>query len=394
MTTATFTVPDTFSYDAYFVDTSVNNTSIVITLPTTVGNGGGPVQFISVTSVQGGDTNSNTITVVTAVPASQSIIVTGVSQSVVPKNGYLMLRAQDNTTTGLWLTSALNQYQDGAYGDGSDGTVTATTSTLGLDMYYQNLIVPNGVTLNTNSFRVFVNGLLTMEGTGHITNNGTVGGNGAAGTAGAAGAAGATNVYTGGGGGGAGGTNSAVGAAAGSALNAVGGTGGNGGATVAPAAAHLGGAGGNSPVTAANGSTKVVKSTINAISGLMPSGAKYASGGGGGGGAGGAAGSGGGGGGGGGGILMLAARFIVVTGTGSSITANGGTGGNGGGAVGSGGGGGGGGAVIIITQTPNLTTNFTGLTVTANGGAGGTGVGTGSNAGVVGAAGVVNFLSS
>ncbi len=60
------------------------------------------------------------------------------------------------------------------YGDGSDGDVTISgTVTLTSDMYYNNLTIPSGQTLDPNGYRVFVKG--TMSGTGTISrpwNNG------------------------------------------------------------------------------------------------------------------------------------------------------------------------------------------------------------------------------
>ena len=55
---------------------------------------------------------------------------------------------------------------DSIYGKGFDGTVTVASNTsLSRDMYYANLTVNNGVHLNTNGFRVFVQGTLTLNGT-------------------------------------------------------------------------------------------------------------------------------------------------------------------------------------------------------------------------------------
>lgn len=63
------------------------------------------------------------------------------------------------------------------YGDGDDGNVTISgNTTLTSDMFYNNLTVDNGFTLNPNGFRIFVKGTLTNNGT--ISRNGAVGGNG------------------------------------------------------------------------------------------------------------------------------------------------------------------------------------------------------------------------
>lgn len=61
---------------------------------------------------------------------------------------------------------------DEVYGPGFDGTVIISSNTsLTKDMYYNNLTVNNGVTLNANGYRIFVKGTLTLNGT--ITNTGT-----------------------------------------------------------------------------------------------------------------------------------------------------------------------------------------------------------------------------
>ena len=54
---------------------------------------------------------------------------------------------------------------DSIYGGGQDGTVViASNTSLSRDMYYNNLTVNNGVHLNTNGYRVFVKGTLTLNG--------------------------------------------------------------------------------------------------------------------------------------------------------------------------------------------------------------------------------------
>jgi len=72
---------------------------------------------------------------------------------------------------------------DSAYGSGSDGTVViASNTSLTRDMYYENLTVNNGVTLNPNGFRIFVKNTLTLNGTIGVSastsvSDGTVKGN-------------------------------------------------------------------------------------------------------------------------------------------------------------------------------------------------------------------------
>jgi len=59
---------------------------------------------------------------------------------------------------------------DSIYGQGSDGNTTiASNTSLSRDMYYNNLTVNNGVHLNTNGYRVFVKGTLTLNGNIGVT---------------------------------------------------------------------------------------------------------------------------------------------------------------------------------------------------------------------------------
>lgn len=55
---------------------------------------------------------------------------------------------------------------DEVYGNGADGTVIiSSNASLARDMYYKNLTIDSGTYLNTNGFRVFVQGTLTLNGT-------------------------------------------------------------------------------------------------------------------------------------------------------------------------------------------------------------------------------------
>lgn len=187
ISTSTYTVTDTYSYDLYYVDTSISNTPITITLPTTVGNTGNSVRFKSVTSVLGGDTANNLVTIVTAVPASQAINFDGLSQIELPKGAMVTLVADEPSV--MWSATVTPEFVPAMYGDGSDGTVTATSGSLASDMYYENLIVPNGVSLKTANFRVFVRSCLTLQGTGSLNNDGNPGGVGGVAVGGSGGSA-------------------------------------------------------------------------------------------------------------------------------------------------------------------------------------------------------------
>lgn len=71
---------------------------------------------------------------------------------------------------------------DSVYGTGSDGTVViASNTSLSRDMYYNNLTINVGTMLNTNGFKVFVKGTLTLNGnigvgSGDTANTNTVSG--------------------------------------------------------------------------------------------------------------------------------------------------------------------------------------------------------------------------
>lgn len=119
-------------------------------------------------------------------------------------------------TAPSWQTSSINQNdnytwtgshdfqgdtkgtQQALFGDGSDGSVTISgNTTLSRDMYYQNLTINSGITLDTANYRIYATGTVNIIGT--IDNSGDNGGAGGAGgsgavSAGAAGTAGATST--------------------------------------------------------------------------------------------------------------------------------------------------------------------------------------------------------
>ena len=253
----------------------------------------------------------------------------------------------------------------GFYGSGNDGSITISgNTTLTRDMYYNNLTINSGVTLNTGGFRVFVKRTLTLNGGGSLIQN-----NGATGTSsgpfpgaiGGAGGAGSTfgggasaNATNNGGGNGANGN---------ATFNSVGGAGGNGGNS--PGVPATGGFGGPAtPPTLANGGAGILNALPNTLTGRDLSNTQVTGGASGGNGSNGANWPGGGGGG--GGIVLVAAKLIAGTG---AIQANGGNGGSSAGVNEAGGGGGGGGAAIVISAN----TVPGSVLITANGGTPGTG---------------------
>lgn len=333
-------------------------------------------------------------------------------------------------TTGTANNTGL-LFQD-AFGDGSDGDVTISGNTdLTTDMYYNNLTVNSGVTLNTANYRVFVKGTLTNNGTiacvGGAGTNGSDGvkpNGGAGGSAGTTESAGFFQVGSNGQSGKSGGNGSTN-------SNNSGSNGGNGDAGttktlslgvsgVAGVAGGDGGGsgGGNSPYSGgtagsagtATAPTNNIRSlpelivfrdyTSSSPTKLNTSGGPGGSGGGGGGqtfgttSAGGAGGGSGGGGASGGTMLLSAAK--IVNGATGTISVSGGAGGDGGngddgsvsggvygggGGGGSGGSGGSGGVMILVYKV--LTDSGS---ITVAGGSGGAAGTRGADAGTYGTA--------
>jgi hypothetical protein len=228
------------------------------------------------------------------------------------------------------------------FGDGADGDATLSGSqVLSRDMYYDNLTVEPGATLNPNGYRIFVRSTLTLMDGSAIARNGngpdrfgpgaalapgTLGGSGAGSWRG-----GAYDIQH--------------------ITNSLGGSGGSGesfddNGVATPPPEHVGG-------------VNVFRSASSALSGRSLDGGMITGGAGGGSGLG-AEGHRGGGenpSGGGGGVVVVAARTVVVHGT-ASVTAVGGSG--------FGEGGGGGGVVAVVSTSPQPA----GLTLSAAGGAG------------------------
>jgi hypothetical protein len=316
----------------------------------------------------------------------------------------------------------------GAFGTGVDGDVVISSNTsLTRDMYYNNLTVNSTFILNPNGFRIFVRGILTLNGSIAMT-----GGNGGAGsgvTAGSAGTAAATggSIYGGIAGliGGAGGPANTGGTAAGTSAttNVIGtlagvasGAGGNGGNG---AGGGAGGGAGATPTSTIAGMLPYttpfalsLHTMLDTVVGFMKTAPQAAGGGGGGcgsnngGGGNGGVGGGGGGGGASGGLIAVFAKTIIISSTGTitSRGGNGGAGANGTNAAGApnlgGGGGGGGGAgghggviVLVYTSLTNAgTISCPGGTGGAFG-AGGTPVGgTAGAPGIAGAAGSAGVI--
>ena len=224
----------------------------------------------------------------------------------------------------LFLGTGAAFAQTGAnlFGDGSDLDVTITKSTfLPRDMYYNNLTIESGQTLNPNGFRVFVSGTLTLNRGARISRDGNDAPGAAlsAGTLGGSGAGGNWLQYS----------TQAV-------ANSLGGSGGG---------VDRGYGGVASPPDASAGGGGVLRSALQALSGRSLDGALVN------GGAGGIYG------GSGGGVVVVAARAVVVNGD-ATISANGGQ------SVG--GCGGGGGVVVVITTTAQPA----GLKLSASGGDG------------------------
>lgn len=296
----------------------------------------------------------------------------------VPYDNSITLIGDGSTQSAIDAIYGLTNIAAGAglFGAGTDGAVSlsAGTTTLQRDMYYTNLTLSGTAVLNTNGYKIYVNGTLSMSGSSSIVDNGANGGN-ASGTTAGAGAAQNTGVTVGSGtAGGNGGGQQNAGAAAAGTVPGYGGNGGNGGAS-----SNAGGLG---------ATLTYLPERIFRHDHLYNAGIKQGGAGGGGGGGGNpsflATAAAGGGGGAGGGVIMIFAQIFTNTST-VGILARGGNGGNGGNAAsgnstgGAGGGGGGGGFIYIIS----LQINALGILDVSGGtgGIGGNGAGGGANGG-------------
>jgi hypothetical protein len=224
---------------------------------------------------------------------------------------------------------------NGFFGSGSDGDENvAFGKVLTRDTYWHDLTLQPGAGVNTQGWRLFVSGTLTLGDGSRISRDGNNGNQGFGGQPLVAGSLG---------GAGAGGGNS-CGPAAGATFNSLGGSGGS------TAACGAGGTAGR-PGEAAGGA-RAFDGAVAALSGRTLDATPVT---------GGAGGRGGNltGGGGGGGVVIVAARVVRVTGS-ASITANGGNSAGGDSA------GGGGGVVVVISTSAQPG----GVTLSANGGTG------------------------
>jgi len=327
-------------------------------------------------------------------------------------NGFIST-ASSTLTAQVTFTGVVTGAESSMFGAGSDGDIIITSNTSLLrDMYYDNLTINTGVTLNSNGFRIFIKNTLNTVGTGKIASNGNNGGNGGNGT-GSGGIAGiaATQAYTTGtlpvpltgATGGTGGIDSSTGTAgtAGTALakaltlenSVAGGTGGTGGGGIAGGTGGAGAATTTAMFTPPNALFTAIYNLFDLVAGTVIQYGIAPSSGGGGGGGGGTGGScptcsGGGGGGSGssGGVVWIAAKTI----TNLTTEAKGGVGGqggndnsvSGGGGVGGGGAGGNGGTIILIySKSTTISTDVTGG---AGGAIGNSGETTNATTGTVG----------
>lgn len=281
-----------------------------------------------------------------------------------------------------WLQYLRTERGRGVAGDGSDGDVTlgAGVTSLTRHMYYGDLTIPAGATLQPNGYYVFARGHVQIEGAFEANGSAGEDGSGPSDTAGGAtapsagplptGQAGADGEYI---------TSTGVnGTPAGDMTSSgyvlLGGNGGNGGNAGSGGTAGTGGLGGtaNDPTWPVRHAAFILNQIRTHLSGTSAT-ALYRGGAGGGEGAHGLGVSGvTGAGGGGGGIAILVANRCTIA-AGGSFTANGGRGGNAynvnSGQIGGGGGGGGGLAAILAGELLNSGT------FEALGGAGGAGVG-------------------
>lgn len=377
---------DTTTSDYYIL---CNNTSAIsITLPTPTAG-----RTIEVMDING-SSQINTITLVRH--ASENIQGIAANFTLNQDYGSWIVVADG---TNWWVQQGIGGNLQWAFGGGSDGSLTVSSGVTNLtrDMYYQNLTVNGTGSITTNTFKIFVAGILdwTALPVGGITNNGGNSTSSTAGNTSGTGGSGGTNtvvgtlgVGTNGNTGGAGGTTTGTeGVNSSGALcqgaqcgtGGIGGTGSSGvGGVVRPNVNPTGG--GNSTFT---------RFAIDLIRGVS----LYAGGvggvGGSGGGGDGASGAGGGGGGAGGNIIYIAANMVKRSGAAAGgIQAMGASGASGGAAAagtkggGSGGAGGGGGWIYFLYGMLLDTTTATNI-FDVSGGSGGAG-GNGTNSGTSG----------
>jgi hypothetical protein len=229
------------------------------------------------------------------------------------KTGYTLTEVGDENPTESG-TAAL-------FGDGSDGSQTiSANTTLTRDMYYENLTVAAGVTLNPGGYRLFVAGTLTLDEGAQIARDGSKGQDPArvevglaAGTLGGSGAGAGENGE------------------ASSTTDSLGGSGGD-----EPAFSIHGGHA--TPPGATVGGAGVFRSVPSAISGRDLAGEQIQGGAGG-------AGTEITGGGAGGGVVVVVARTVTLNGSSAVIAANGGSARTGEAA------GGGGGVVVVVSSS-------------------------------------------
>lgn len=270
----------------------------------------------------------------------------------------------------------------GLYGLSTDTTDIASgagTTTLAADTRRRNVTLSGSDRVYLAGYRLQVYGTLTIGAGRSVDNDGAAGGAGTAG--GSTGAGGGTLGSAASGAGGTGGAVSSNGSAGTNANPGFGGAGGTGGNS---SGGQTGGAGGS--VTLSSAWTMHAMLPLLMAAWNAGSWTRFTGGGGGGGSAGGASNAGRGGGQG-GGLAWIAARAIVVSGTGR-ITARGGAG-TAGSATAGGSAGGGGGVLVIFCESftgPGGANDFS--CVDAAGGAGGA-AGSGGTAGAAGSAGKV-----
>lgn len=86
--------------------------------------------------------------------------------SFVRLNGTAISTAESTSAISSTWTNAVSfvNTPDPIYGAGSDGSATiSSNTTLTRDMFYVNLTVNSGITLNSGGYRIFVRNILTLE---------------------------------------------------------------------------------------------------------------------------------------------------------------------------------------------------------------------------------------
>jgi len=190
--TSTFTNPQMVASKGYVDSVSYSGSPNGSTIVKGIWQGATPTQQASASST--GSTGAN-LALQSAYASSTTLGTSTANYAVITNsNGYIDPSFLAGTSTNYTFNGLTSGFSF-PYGLGSDGNVTiATNTSLTRDMYYSNLTVNNGITLNSNGFKIFVQNTLNTIGTGKIASDGPNGNQGGAGAPSNPGGYGATTT--------------------------------------------------------------------------------------------------------------------------------------------------------------------------------------------------------